>query len=49
MNIERKTYETPRVTVNGTVEQLTLTGGGASVDVPQGTSAVGGINSITGS
>jgi hypothetical protein len=37
MNSTRKTYETPRVTVHGTVGELTLQGGGGLVDVPGGT------------
>jgi hypothetical protein len=50
MKNAKKTYESPRLTVHGTVGELTLTGGGSSTDVPNGT-PVGpsGIDSITGS
>lgn len=36
MKIEKKTYEIPQLTVHGTVEDLTLQGGGALADIPIG-------------
>lgn len=46
MENSKKNYETPQVTMHGTVEDLTLTGGVAYVDVPQGTPNNG---NVTGS
>jgi hypothetical protein len=36
MNIEKRNYETPELTVHGTVEDLTLQGGGHFADMPIG-------------
>jgi hypothetical protein len=37
MKNAKKSYETPSLTVHGTVAELTLQGGGGLVDVPGGT------------
>ena len=36
MNIEKKNYNPPQLTVHGTVGELTLKGGGGFVDAPVG-------------
>jgi hypothetical protein len=41
MQIEKKIYETPKVTTHGTVTELTLKGGGLYSDVPEGTPIAG--------
>ena len=46
MENNKRNYETPRVTMHGTVQDLTLHGGGKYVDVPIGT-VVTSINDIT--
>ncbi|MBF2004241.1 MULTISPECIES: hypothetical protein [Chlorogloeopsis] len=38
MNLQKKTYTKPEVTVYGDIETLTQQGGASSTDVPQGTS-----------
>jgi hypothetical protein len=49
MKIKKKNYEAPRLTVHGTVGELTLRGGGNFVDVPMGTPiGPSGISGISG-
>lgn len=45
-NTEKKPFDTPTLTVYGSVEQLTQSGGGATTDVPKGT-PVSDISAIT--
>ena len=45
MNMEKKTYKAPQLTVHGTVGELTLKGGGGFYDAPVGVGvAVGPTN-----
>jgi len=49
MKNEKESYETPQLTVHGTVGELTLRGGGDFVDVPIGTPiGPSGISGVTG-
>jgi hypothetical protein len=48
MGGEKKPYTTPQLTVYGKVDELTQQGGGAFVDVPQGTPVNGNINNVIG-
>lgn len=37
MHNNKKPYESPKVTIHGTVQDLTLKGGGHYIDLPKGT------------
>ena len=48
MKTEKKTYVAPELITNGTVEELTLAGGGNFTDVPVGTPVNGNVNNVVG-
>lgn len=53
MQTEKKMYQAPRVSSHGSVTELTLKGGGDSIDVPYGTPVttpvtIASIDAITG-
>lgn len=48
MQRDKKTYETPELVAHGTVEDLTLQGGGNFVDAPVGTPVNNNINNVIG-
>ena len=48
MQNEKKMYQAPKVYAHGSVNELTLKGGGDWTDVPAGTNDNGDVSTVTG-